>query len=102
MKNILGLLFGLGCILLVSCSGADVEVVSETPAPMVETPTPAEETSAPVAETQATEEETLVAVETQASEETYAEEPVMETETETEVETETETTEPVVEEEVTQ
>ena len=58
MKNILGLLFGLGCILLVSCSGADVEVVSETPA---------------------TEEETLVAVET-----------------------EVETTEPVVEEEVTQ
>lgn len=102
MKNILGLLFGLGCILLVSCNGADVEVISEAPAPMVETPAPAEETPAPVVETPATEEETLVAVETQAVEETYAEEPVMETETETEVETETETTKPVVETEVAQ
>ena len=79
MKNILGLLLGLGCILLVSCNGADVEVVYEAPAPTVETPAPAEETPAPVVETPATE-EALVAVETPAVEETHGEEPVVEAE----------------------
>ena len=113
MKNILGLLLGLlfgsGCILLVSCNGTDVETVSEAPVPMVETPALAEETPAFVEETPAIEEETLV-VETPVVEETYAEEPVIEVESsehdeydghthETEVD---ETLEPVVEEEVTQ